>query len=100
MFAANTRYFRSNGTTQIFMTNANSIFPYGTLTNSFDSANSDYWTGMNSDWTNNVNACGSWNSASGASNGTQGNSLATDGTSISFGSANCDNTFNLVCVQQ
>jgi hypothetical protein len=100
VFAANTRYFRSNGTTQIFMTNANCIFPFGTLTNSFDSANSDYWTGMNSDWTNNVNTCGSWNSASGASNGTQGNSLATDGTSISFGSANCDNTFNLVCVQQ
>ena len=100
VFAANTRYFRSNGTTQIFTANANSIFPYGTLTNSFDSANSDYWTGINSDWTNNINTCGSWTSASSSSNGAQGNSLTTDATSISFGSANCENTFNLVCIQQ
>lgn len=95
----NTIYFRSNGTTQIMTTNANSIFIFGALTNSFEVAAVPYWTGLNTDWTTSANTCSNW--ASMAGNGQVGQATPTTNASISGAASPCNMSVPyLLCVQQ
>ena len=94
-----TSYFRSNGTTQIMTTNANSIFPFGALTNSFESAAIPYWTGLNTNWTTSANTCSNWSTMAG--NGQVGQATPTTNASISGASSPCNGSVPfLLCVQQ
>ncbi len=95
----NTAYFRSNGTTQIMTTNANGIFIFGTLANSFEVAAIPYWTGLNTNWTTSANICSNW--ASMAGNGQVGQATPTTNASISGASQACNMSVPyLLCVQQ
>lgn len=99
IFLPNTSYYRSNGTTQILTTNANGIFPFGTLTNSFESAAIPYWTGLNTNWTTSANTCSNWSTIAG--NGQVGQATPTTGASISGAASPCNGTVPfLLCVQQ
>lgn len=94
-----TSYFRTNGTTQIMTTNANGIFPFGTLTNSFETAAIPYWTGLNTNWTTSANTCSNWSSMAG--NGQVGQATPTTNASISGASSPCNGAVPfLLCVQQ
>lgn len=100
VLAAATTYYRSDNTTEIFATDANGIFDFsGTLTNSFDTGGTRYWTGLNTDWTTSADDCGDWAGTGG--NGEEGVPTATDATAINDASAQgCTAARRLVCVEQ
>ena len=99
----NAEYYRSDGTTLILKTNANGVFDFGAnLTNSFDTAASTYWTGMEiDDWTGDVNnRCLGWTLGEiGPAIGAYGMGDQTNSSSIS-GSDFCNAFRSLVCVEQ
>ena len=108
---ANTKYFQSDGTTQVMTTNANKLFTFGTLDNPFDAVPTDmYWTGLNLDWTtypdqggNNQNCSGwSYNTSNAAPYGTFAMGGLTDNGAIywSFNAFCHIQQFYLICVQQ
>ncbi len=98
---SNTNYFRSDGTTLIMITNANGIFVFGTLTNSFDTPATAYWTGLNNNWrTDGVSICSSWIDGTVGSNGSTGNGASSNSAAIHSGSVSCDNINRLLCVEQ
>jgi hypothetical protein len=100
----NTTYFRSDGTTQIMTTNANSIFIFGMLTNSFGVSMIPYWTGLNADWTTSSNRCVTGWTIAGGSPGNAGQDGATDSAAIEGitpPAPMCNTTVSrLLCVQQ
>jgi hypothetical protein len=102
----NAEYYRSDGTTLILKTNANGIFDFGAnLTNSFDTTNSTYWTGLSSDWTDsnaNIRCLGWTYGVFGPTLGGYGMGDQTNYSSIagSTGYDFCDAIRNLVCVEQ
>ncbi|MEM7181607.1 MAG: DUF1554 domain-containing protein [Spirochaetota bacterium] len=99
--AASTDYFRDDGTTQIFTTDANKIFSFGTLSASFNAGSDTVWTGLDDDWTgNSTNHCTQWTNNSAVDNGQEGLSNATDDTSIDSGFSDCSMSRKLICVQQ
>ncbi len=103
VLAASTAYSRSDGTTQVFTTNGNGIFVFGTLTFSTGAGAATYWTGLGSDWTTDAKICTSWtNPAGGANQGNKGSESATDGTSFGGmgGPPQCNNTYALLCAEQ
>lgn len=55
----NTKYVRSDGTTEIFTTNSSGIFVFGTATNPIKATAGAYASGLNTDWTTGVN-CSNW----------------------------------------
>jgi hypothetical protein len=95
-FAANTKYFRADGTTLIFTSDASSVFAFGTLTNSFSGTN--YWTGMTNTWAAAGNTCSNWTLSVGT--GADGDGTSTSSSSIAQSVPLCNLTRNLVCVQQ
>ena len=95
---ASTRYFQSDGTTLSFLSNANRIFVFGTLTNSFGTG--DAWTGISADWTNHANHCTNWSSNSNAVNGRFGSMNVATSSSISSATVTCDQQRSILCVQQ
>ncbi|MBK9497992.1 MAG: DUF1554 domain-containing protein [Leptospiraceae bacterium] len=100
VFLPNTSYFRTDGTTLIKTTNANSIFVFP-LTNSFDTPGIPYWTGLNTDWTTSSNRCATdWTSTTG--NGQAGQATMLTVASISGGGPPPCNAAlpRLLCVQQ
>ncbi len=103
-FAANTSYVRAGTSTAILTTDANGIFVFGTLSNSFGTTGT-YWTGLNADWTISTLHCSSWTSTGtgGAANqGERGDATAVDANALSGGggSPNCSNTRSVLCVEQ
>lgn len=98
-FAANTTYFRTNGTTNVFPSDAGSIFSFGGLTNSFSGASDEYWTGLNTNWTVGSN-CTAWTSSSNAISARYGIGNTTNTDSISIGLDTCDKFKRILCVQQ
>jgi hypothetical protein len=96
----NTSYFRTDGTTQIMTTNANSIFVFGSLTNSFLTTMTSYWTGLNADWTTFGSHCTNWTMTGG--NSRAGDGTPTNGNSITgMSNINCNvTTPYLLCIQQ
>ena len=101
VFQADRAYYRSNGTTTILTTNADGIFVFGTLTNSFTGTGENFWTGLSTDWRTNVtNYCSSWSDGSGGDYGSTGDGNSNDGASINDSAPSCNTTRKLICVQQ
>ena len=104
LFATST-YVRASDSAQIFITNASSIFTFGTLTNSFDSGpQKEYWTGFRGagfEWQLGLYRCNEWTNSSIADEGRFGLSDATDYSSISQGTRHtCNNFKHLLCAEQ
>jgi len=97
VLAANTAYFRPSGTA-LMTTNANNIFVFGALTNSFGTAAINYWTGLETDWTSHVQDCGNWTSTTGSGN--YGLASDTGGNAIKSGGPNCTENHHLLCAEQ
>ncbi len=101
VLAANQTYYRTDLTTALFTSNANGLFVFGALTNSFGAGS--VWTGLNADWTARgaLEECGEWASAGPLIFGGIGNSGATNSTAISNGTGACDaGARRLICVEQ
>ncbi len=98
---ASTDYTRVDGTS-IMTTNLNSIFVFGTLTNSFASSGTSLRTGFRSGWTTNAgDHCTAWTTNSGAVFLRIGDPTSTTSNSINFGNGNCSAVGRtLVCVEQ
>lgn len=103
VLAPATTYYRSDGTTPILTTNDAGISIFGTLTNSFLTDGTDYWTGLNSNWTTYFITCSDWTSSSGGDSSSGGTGDAIDSDAIDNFSGGCDapllDTF-LICVEQ
>jgi hypothetical protein len=98
---ASANYVRASDAANLFTTNANSIFVFGTASNSFDSGTQkQYWTGFSNanPWTIGGGDCNNWTSTAGSGRG--GNSNATDYTSIRAFSSNCNTSLYLLCAEQ
>ena len=102
----NAAYYRSDGTTLILKTNADGVFDFGasdtlSLSNSFDTVASTYWTGLMGDWTSNPNdRCLGWTLPDyGPTLGAYGLGDQTNSSSIG-GTDFCNAVRRLVCVQQ
>jgi hypothetical protein len=95
--AASTRYFQSNGTTEIMLTNASSVFTFGSLSNPFGS--SEYWTGLTAIWGASTN-CTGWTSSSSGVTGIFGDGTVLTSGSINSTTATCDQLKRILCVQQ
>ena len=98
----NTKYFRSDGTTEIFTTNSSGIFPFGTANDGIiDPGTNGIATGLQTDWTNDVN-CSDW---SGAGSYEIGSPELTDARLISLDTpepcgSDLSSILRLACVEQ
>ncbi len=95
VFAATTKYFRSDGTTLIATSNGSSVLPFA-LSNSFSGV--DYWTGLTTTWGASGSHCTNWTSSAGS--GAVGDGSVLTNSSINTATPSCSLTKNLVCVQQ
>lgn len=92
-------YYRADGTTPLFTTNANGLFVFGNYTNSMGGGLA--WTGLNSDWTSKsvAGTCTGWASAAGT--GGTGDTSQTNNTSINSTDPLCNGpAHSLICVEQ
>ncbi|MDX1961205.1 MAG: DUF1554 domain-containing protein [Leptospiraceae bacterium] len=112
----NTNYARANGTTIIFTTNSNSIFPMGTFTNSWTGTVGTIYTGISNSatWGSMLNPCAtaafspydSWTNSSGIARGCAGDTNQVGSTALSSGvttcavSEACNIARHLICVEQ
>ncbi|TGL87137.1 DUF1554 domain-containing protein [Leptospira congkakensis] len=95
----NTNYVRSNGITPIMTTNANGLFIFGTLTNSWSAAAATGISGMSGNWTVFAGlTCTNYSLNSGSVTTTQYNQ--TGSGSLSSASLTCGNSYSLLCVEQ
>lgn len=97
----NTSYYRRDGTTALFTTNPNSIFVFGTMTNSFEASAGNYWSSLRNDWrTGPVQSCASWSESTG--NARVGDALATDGSALRLTGppTACSAASQLICIEQ
>ncbi|MCE9599304.1 MAG: DUF1554 domain-containing protein [Spirochaetia bacterium] len=100
---ANTTYYRANGTTPIFTTNAAAIatFPF---TNSFTGTAAVFWIGTRgtpSDWQGSTaNRCNFWADGTAGFQGGTGIGNSTSNTSIRNTAPNCNVLQSLLCVEQ
>lgn len=101
----NATYLRADNVTPIQTANFNSVLPFPLLNSISGAAATRYWTGFNIDWTGAANCSSgtSWNTTASGTNGIYGLSdqIGT-GTLYNFSPPNngCNNSYNLVCVQQ
>lgn len=98
----NTTYYRADGTTEIFTTNADGIFEFsGSFTNSIAADEMDVWTGMDDKWANAVNAdCNDWTNDTVGYHGYLGDSMQTDSRAIYQNDWACNNNARFICVEQ
>lgn len=99
----NRSYYRSDLTTFVFQTNANGVFPFGTLTAVFDTAAAapnGLWTGLNADWTTNTNNCSLWFAPIAMLTGRSGLKNSTGAAAISNSMDACNLTRRILCVEQ
>lgn len=94
---ANTSYYRADGITHLFTTNASGIFVFGTMSNTFSDGGLLFWTGLNTDWLGNVNICADWTAGG---NGQVGADNVTSSAAISNASVACGTNLTLLCVEQ
>lgn len=97
----NTRYYlHPGGTSLLFTTNAQALFPFGALSNSFGTGGEGHWTGLNTNWTTAANNCDNFTKGT-PYESTFGAGAATNNTAISSGStADCNATKRILCAQQ
>ncbi len=99
--AANTNYYRQDGTTPLFTTNAAGIFVFGAMANSFAASAGDYWTALRADWRTVAGlSCTGWSATAGT--GRTGDPAATAATAIERVAppASCATPLHLICVEQ
>ena len=94
-----TEYYRSDGTTRIFTTNANAIFVFGTLDASMDIPGNQAYTGLQNDWTTHADNCQSW-SAGAPQSGRRGLVNVNNSMAIDQGSNGCSAPRYIICVEQ
>lgn len=95
----NTNYVRANGTTPIMTTNANGLFVFGTLTNSWSSTALTGISGMSGSWTVFAGlTCSNYSLNSGSVTTSQYNQ--TGSGSLSSASLTCGSSYYLLCVEQ
>ncbi|MCW7461588.1 DUF1554 domain-containing protein [Leptospira limi] len=90
-------YYRSNRTDLIGTTTSASLFTFN-LTFAISGSSSTAWTGLSSDWTNNVNSCTGWTSS--GVFGYAGDTGSNTSTSIGFNSFGCATSLLHYCVEQ
>ncbi len=100
----NTKYVRSDGTTEIFTTNSSGIFEFGTATNGATGTTDGYLTGLDADWTVGPN-CDDYTDTSSSFKFTFGDANITNSQMISATEASCDDmastsAVKLLCVEQ
>ncbi|MBK8393748.1 MAG: DUF1554 domain-containing protein [Leptospiraceae bacterium] len=100
VFLPNTTYYQNDGVTPIASTTANGLMP-AVFTNSISPSSSEYWTGLNSDWSTGLNNCVNWTTSAAQSSGggfspNNSTGLFTD----SLGAVSCAAARKLLCVQQ
>jgi hypothetical protein len=101
VLTANTKYVQKDSIKEVFTTNANGIFIFGTMTNKFTTfASSQYYTGLTGTWQTSANTCNNWTSSSGGVNGQVGDGSFTTTAAISSTTVPCSGTQRLVCVEQ
>lgn len=99
VLAANTGYYRTDGTTLIFATGANALFVFGTATNAPSTSAGDYWTGLRNDWRIQVGQnCSDWSTTGG--NARTGSALATDTNVLNVGPQSCGLALHMLCAEQ
>lgn len=98
VLAADMTYTRTDGTV-IGTTNASATFDFD-ITSPIDPAGGVTWTGLNYNWTSEVNNCLAWTSASVTEHGSVGRADAVDSNLITSTTAQCDQSKYLYCVQQ
>ncbi|TGK87680.1 DUF1554 domain-containing protein [Leptospira noumeaensis] len=96
----NTNYVRADGVTPIMTTNANGLFIFGTLTNSWTTAAVTGISGMAGTWNTFSNSsCSNYsNGATGTVTTTQYNQ--TGSGSLSSAGLSCTNSYSLLCIEQ
>ncbi|EMY59992.1 PF07588 family protein [Leptospira terpstrae serovar Hualin str. LT 11-33 = ATCC 700639] len=95
----NTNYVRSDGVTPIMTTNANALFIFGTLTNSWTSAALTGISGMSGTWVTFAGlTCINYSVNSGSVTTTQ--YQQTGSVSLSGTSSSCTLSFTLLCIEQ
>ena len=99
-----TKYLRLSDSAAIMTTNANGIFVFGTLTNSFDAgAGVNYWTGLQNNWTLSPKHCTAWTNGvgGGPNTGQSGLSNATNQQAVAAPVfIDCGTLTRLLCVEQ
>lgn len=97
----NMNYFRQDGVTPVFSTNAAGIFVFGAMTNSFAASAGDYWTALRADWRTVAGlSCAGWSATAG--NGRTGDPAATAATALERAAppTSCATALALLCVEQ
>ncbi len=100
---ANQPYYRSDGTTSLFTSNADGIFIFGNFANAMTGIASSYYTGFSSagDWTSSGSNCTSWTSNNAVRLGRTGTGTFTNYGSLRDASnTNCSTVLRLLCVEQ
>jgi hypothetical protein len=101
VFKPNSTYYRKSDGALIMTTNAQALYTFGALTNAFDTAASQTWTGMiNTSWQPSNLSCIFWTNNTPANSGPYGTANSTTGTSIRTGTIACNSALSLICVEQ
>jgi Protein of unknown function (DUF1554) len=101
VLTANTKYVQKNSIHEIFTTNSNGIFVFGTMANPFIVTSAAlYFTGLTTTWQTSANTCSNWTSSSGSVNSQLGTPSSQSSDAISFSTSICNLTQTLVCVEQ
>ncbi|WP_244279826.1 DUF1554 domain-containing protein [Leptospira brenneri] len=101
VFKANQTYIRDDGT-NIESSDNNGLFITG-ISTPITTISSDHWTGLNTDWTTNINGtCQKWNSNSASDSGIVGDAYTQDIITLTAGRGLqlCSVNHELVCVEQ
>lgn len=101
--AANTRYVRADGTTEIATTNANALFPIP-LTNTYlvalgTNQAARIWVGLYSDWTSHADRCTGWTVAD-ATQGAHARQDTVSSQAVNYSFQDCSDTNSLACAEQ
>ncbi|MDA1354398.1 MAG: DUF1554 domain-containing protein [bacterium] len=92
-----TTYYKSDAVTEVFTTNADGIFIFGTTESTIDGS---YWSGLNSDWQHSNSHCSGWSNNTSGVAGANGISSFSNGWFIGFGVGTCDQAVSFMCVKQ
>ncbi|MEI6790191.1 MAG: DUF1554 domain-containing protein [Myxococcaceae bacterium] len=76
ILAANTTYFRRDGITEIGVTNSIGLFTFP-LTNSFDSSDYSFWSGITEHWRTDTEHCSAWTSIEAGQHSSRGRTFYT-----------------------
>lgn len=98
---SNTAYFRADGSTLIFTSNAEGIHNFSLpLVGNFSATVANTWTGLSADWTTDANNCADWTDGTAGANSTRGLTISTTSIAVAAAPAACNAVLNLYCVEQ